>query len=113
LETLSFVAHTAAIELSTFLLSLVQAMISKLLLPEFGGGASIWITNMAFVGILFLSDGLGHWLIKYLGIKKHMVFALTLLIYIHDVDVARCCKWCIQMFRITCRASAVSVTAIR
>ena len=40
---------------------------------------------MAFVGILFLSDGLGHWLIKYLGIKKHMVFALALLICIHDV----------------------------
>lgn len=71
--------YTAAIGISAFLLFLVQPFISKLLLPQFGGGASIWITSMVFFQLaLLLGYGVTHYLVRHLGLKTHLVFTLVL-----------------------------------
>lgn len=77
---MAFALYTAAIGLSAFLLFLVQPLITKLLLPVFGGGASIWITSLVFFQVvLLLGYGLTHLLIQTLGIRRHMiVLALAL-----------------------------------
>ena len=47
--------HIASIFLSAFLLFLVQPMIAKALLPEFGGSPAVWGTCLVvFQGLLLL-----------------------------------------------------------
>lgn len=41
-------AYVLTIGISAFLLFLIQPMISKIILPVFGGGASIWLTALIF-----------------------------------------------------------------
>jgi|TARA_B110000196_G_scaffold300803_1_gene294434 hypothetical protein len=56
-------------------------MIAKLLLPVFGGGASIWITSLVFFQVMLLVGyGVTHWLIKLVGIRRHMLFVVILLV---------------------------------
>ena len=56
-------------------------MIAKLLLPVFGGGASIWICSMVFFQVMLLVGyGITHWLIGLIGIRRHMVFVAVLLV---------------------------------
>jgi SAM-dependent methyltransferase len=80
-KSATFVIYTLAIGLSAFLLFLVQPMIAKLLLPVFGGGASIWITSLVFFQVMLLVGyGITHWLIKLVGIRRHMLFVVILLV---------------------------------
>jgi hypothetical protein len=52
---------------SAFLLFQVQPMIAKMLLPWFGGAASVWITCMLFFQLVLLLGYIyAHWLIRFL-----------------------------------------------
>ena len=46
--------HTITIGLSAFLLFLLQPMISRIILPDFGGGASVWLICLLFYQLLLL-----------------------------------------------------------
>ncbi len=46
--------HVITIGLSAFLLFLMQPMIAKIILPDFGGGSSIWLTSLIFYQLLLL-----------------------------------------------------------
>lgn len=67
--------------LSAFLLFLVQPLISKMLLPQFGGGASIWITSLVFFqASLLIGYGFTHVSVRRLGIRRHMYITAALLV---------------------------------
>ncbi len=54
---------------------------AKQLLPEFGGGASIWITSLVFFQVtLLLGYAMTHWLIGILGLRRHMALVVGLLL---------------------------------
>lgn len=73
--------YTLTIALSAFLLFLVQPLISKILLPWFGGGASIWITSLVFFQTMLLAAyGMTHLLVRWLGLRRHVVFTGILLL---------------------------------
>lgn len=46
--------QTVTIGLSAFLLFMLQPMISRIILPDFGGGSSIWLTTLIFYQALLL-----------------------------------------------------------
>ncbi|HSW23069.1 MAG TPA: hypothetical protein VLJ62_09900, partial [Burkholderiaceae bacterium] len=55
----------ATIFLSAFLLFLVQPIIGKLILPQFGGGASVWATCLVFFQVtLLLGYAYAHQLVQ-------------------------------------------------
>ncbi len=57
-----------AIFLSAFLLFLVQPVVAKMIVPWFGGSASVWTTCLLFFQlILLLGYGYAHWLVKKLS----------------------------------------------
>ena len=57
--------------LSAFLLFQVQPMIGKMVLPWFGGSASVWTTCMLFFQALLLVGYLyAHWLVSKLSAKR-------------------------------------------
>ncbi|MDZ7684998.1 MAG: hypothetical protein U5O39_08315 [Gammaproteobacteria bacterium] len=73
--------YTLTIGLSAFLLFLVQPLVSKIILPWFGGGASIWITSLVFFQTMLLAGyGGTHLLVRLLGLRRHLVFTAGLLI---------------------------------
>jgi SAM-dependent methyltransferase len=58
--------YALAIFVSAFLLFQVQPVIARLILPWFGGSASVWITCLLFFQVvLLLGYSYGHWLIEY------------------------------------------------
>lgn len=73
--------YSITIGLSAFLLFLVQPLISKMLLPVLGGGASIWITSLVFFQAMLLAGyGITHLLVRRLGLRRHLYFTATLLL---------------------------------
>ncbi|MBD3648837.1 MAG: fused MFS/spermidine synthase [Pseudomonadales bacterium] len=73
--------YSLAISLSAFLLFLVQPLISKMLLPTFGGGASIWITSLVFFQAMLLAGyGMTHLLVRQLGLRRHLVLTAILIV---------------------------------
>jgi spermidine synthase len=73
--------YTATIGLSALLLFLVQPYVSKMLLPMFGGGASIWVTSMVFFQTgLLLGYGATHLVIRQFGIRVHLRFLLGMVL---------------------------------
>jgi SAM-dependent methyltransferase len=57
--------YALSIFVSAFLLFQVQPVIAKLILPWFGGSASVWITCLLFFQVvLLLGYAYGHWLIS-------------------------------------------------
>ena len=71
--------------LSAFLLFQVQPMIGKMVLPWFGGSASVWTTCMLFFQALLLVGYLyAHWLVSKLNAKRqswlHGLLLLTCLL---------------------------------
>ncbi|MDA0272840.1 MAG: fused MFS/spermidine synthase [Proteobacteria bacterium] len=73
--------YTATIGLSALLLFLVQPYVSKMLLPMFGGGASIWVTSMVFFQIgLLIGYGATHLVIRRFGIRIHLRFLLGMVL---------------------------------
>lgn len=72
--------YTLTIGISAFLLFLVQPLISKMLLPWFGGGASIWITSLVFFQtMLLLGYGATHYLVRWLGLRRHLILTMLVL----------------------------------
>ena len=71
--------YALAIFVSAFLLFQVQPVIARLILPWFGGSASVWITCLLFFQVvLLLGYSYAHWLINYvrLGWQKQIHVAL-------------------------------------
>ncbi len=59
--------YAVTIFLSAFLLFQIQPMIAKMILPWFGGSASVWITAMLFFQIALLGGYLyAHWSVRTL-----------------------------------------------
>ncbi|HYA85895.1 MAG TPA: fused MFS/spermidine synthase [Nitrospirota bacterium] len=72
--------YALTIFLSAFLLFQIQPMIAKMILPWFGGSASVWITSMLFFQIALLAGYLyAHWSIRSLKPKSQAAVHMTLL----------------------------------
>lgn len=73
--------YTLSIGLSAFLLFLIEPLISKILLPWFGGGATIWLTSLVFFQtMLLIGYGFTHFVVRRLGLRKHMMITAALLV---------------------------------
>jgi len=67
--------------LSAFLLFQVQPIIGKMILPWFGGSASVWTTCMLFFQmILLLGYFYSHWVVRYLSPRRQSLLHSALLI---------------------------------
>lgn len=66
----------ATIGLSAFLLFMLQPMIAKIILPDFGGGSSIWLTSLIFYQLLLLGGySFSHLLvIKLKPVKQAVIY---------------------------------------
>ncbi|KAA1156651.1 integral membrane-like protein [Pseudoalteromonas fuliginea] len=65
---------------SAFLLFQIQPMLSKELLPQFGGGASVWSASLFFYQtVLLLGYFYAHFLTRY-PLKKQMVIHISLVV---------------------------------
>jgi SAM-dependent methyltransferase len=92
---------------SAFLLFQVQPVIARLILPWFGGSASVWITCLLFFQVvLLLGYSYGHWLIEYVRPtwqrRIHIAFlaASTLTLPIIPKDAWKPAGWEDPTFRI-------------
>ena len=78
--------HALTIGLSAFLLFNLQPMVTKLILPLFGGGSSIWLTSMIFFQALLLAGyAYVHCIVLKLSVKQQIfcffsIIALALLL---------------------------------
>ncbi|HCS39128.1 MAG TPA: ferrichrome ABC transporter permease [Anaerolineaceae bacterium] len=74
------ITYALSIFLSAFLLFQIQPLISKTLLPWFGGASSLWTAAMLFFQIL-LTGGYAYanWLVRLPGAKKQTLTHLALL----------------------------------
>ena len=67
--------------LSAFLLFQVQPLIGKMILPWFGGSASVWTTCMLFFqATLLFGYVYSHWIVKALSPFKQSMLHITLLL---------------------------------
>ena len=67
--------------LSAFLLFQVQPMIGKMILPWFGGSASVWTTCMLFFQMTLLLGYLySHWVVRFLAPRKQSLIHIALLV---------------------------------
>ena len=74
-------AYAVTIFLSAFLLFQVQPMIGKMILPWFGGAASVWTACMLFFQSLLLLGYLyTHWVIRYLSTPRQSFLHIALLL---------------------------------
>ena len=74
------VLSASIIFLSAFLLFQIQPMITKMILPWFGGSASVWITAMLFFQASLLAGYLyAHWSVNKLGAKLQALLHSVLL----------------------------------
>jgi hypothetical protein len=73
--------HAAVILASSFLLFQIQPMITKMILPWFGGSASVWITAMLFFQLMLLAGYLyAHWSIRALTPRTQAFLHAVLLL---------------------------------
>ncbi|MBI5178677.1 MAG: fused MFS/spermidine synthase [Nitrospinae bacterium] len=78
---MAYLIYTAAIGISAFLLFLVQPMIAKMILPVFGGGASVWLTGMIFFqALLFAGYAASNFMVLRFGRRWHLVVQTFLLL---------------------------------
>lgn len=67
--------------LSAFLLFQVQPMIGKMILPWFGGSASVWTTCMLFFQMTLLLGYLySHWVVRFLSPRQQSLIHIALLL---------------------------------
>jgi len=67
--------------LSSFLLFQVQPMIGKMILPWFGGSASVWTTCMLFFQmVLLLGYAYSHWIVRFLSPFRQSILHGSLLL---------------------------------
>ncbi|MEA2713724.1 MAG: hypothetical protein QOK27_1685, partial [Gemmatimonadales bacterium] len=75
------VAFTLAVFLSAALLFVVEPMFGKLVLPLLGGTPAVWVTCMLFFqGALLLGYLYAHLGPRWLGVRRHAVLHLSLLL---------------------------------
>jgi len=74
------IAYILSIFISAFLLFQVQPMISRYILPFFGGTPSVWSTVELFFQV-FLTGGYAYasWLVKRFSVKKQLWLHIALL----------------------------------
>src|SRR5436853_3579004 len=71
----------ATILVSAFLLFQVQPVISKKILPWFGGSPAVWTTAMLFFQVALLGGyAYAHWLIRYVPPAKQGIIHALLLV---------------------------------
>lgn len=76
---LSFL-YGLTIFLSAFLLFQVQPLVGKMILPWFGGSASVWTTCMLFFQMLLLLGYLySHWIVRFLSARGQSLLHIVLL----------------------------------
>ena len=74
-------AYAVTIFLSAFLLFQVQPMMGKMILPWFGGAASVWTACMLFFQSLLLLGYLyTHWMMRYLSTPRQSFLHIALLL---------------------------------
>ena len=74
-------AYAVTIFLSAFLLFQVQPMMGKMILPWFGGAASVWTACMLFFQSLLLLGYLyTHWMMRYLSTPRQSFLHSALLL---------------------------------
>ena len=72
---------TLTLFLSSGLLFLVQPMVAKMILPQFGGSTAVWTTSMLFFQILLLAGyAYAHFATRWLGTRVQSILHLCLLI---------------------------------
>ncbi len=77
------IIFTLAIFLSSALLFLIQPMVARMVLPTFGGAPGVWSTSQLFFqAVLLAGYGYAHLSTKRLGVKKHLLFHLPLLLIV-------------------------------
>ncbi len=78
-----------AIGLSAYLLFLLQPMISKIILPDFGGGSSIWLTSLIFYQLLLLGGySFSHLVVKKLQpLKQALIYSSIILLSLLFIPV--------------------------
>ncbi|MDX1943902.1 MAG: fused MFS/spermidine synthase [Pirellulaceae bacterium] len=79
----------ATILVSAFLLFQVQPVISKKILPWFGGSPAVWTTAMLFFQMVLLAGyAYAHWLIRYVpAAKQGLVHALLLIVALVSLPI--------------------------
>ncbi|NBX54972.1 MAG: hypothetical protein EBQ82_02595 [Betaproteobacteria bacterium] len=74
-------SYAITIFLSAFLLFQVQPMMGKMILPWFGGAASVWTACMLFFqALLLLGYCYTHWTMRYLSPQRQSLVHLALLL---------------------------------
>ena len=72
---------SAALFISALLLFSVQPLVAKMLLPYLGGSPAVWNTCMVFFQVMLLSGYVyAHLLPRKMGIRRHALFHLALLL---------------------------------
>src|SRR5438105_11960651 len=72
---------TVAIFVSAALLFLVQPMVTKLVLPRFGGAPSVWSVAIVFFQTALLAGyGYAHWLTRYVPGRTSFLIHLVVMI---------------------------------
>lgn len=75
MAVMAYAVYAATIGLSAFLLFLVQPMITKMILPLFGGGAAVWLTCVIFFqSLLFAGYASSHWLMTKYGARRLLIY---------------------------------------
>ena len=75
------VHYGVTIFLGAFLLFQVQPVVGKMILPWFGGSASVWTTCMLFFQVLLLAGYLySHWVVTYLSHRAQAMLHICLLV---------------------------------
>jgi len=77
------------IGLSAFLLFMLQPMISKIILPDFGGGSSIWLTSLIFFQLLLLGGySFSHFLASKLKpLKQGIVYGSMIFLSLFFIPI--------------------------
>jgi len=100
--------QTLTIGLSAFLLFMMQPMISRIILPDFGGGSSIWLTTLIFYQALLLGGyAFSHLVASRMQPRRQallygglIVFCLVFFIPIHIVFHPGTLPPVLQIFRL-------------
>lgn len=81
--------------LSAFLLFQVQPLIGKMILPWFGGSASVWTTCMLFFQmVLLLGYFYSHWVVRFLTpSRQSLVHGALLLISLLLIPISPSADW--------------------
>jgi hypothetical protein len=77
-KSMSMAVFAATIFSSAFLLFLVQPLISKHILPWFGGSAAVWATCMVFFQVVLMAGyAYSDWVTRYLKPPHQITLHVT------------------------------------